>query len=82
MGALLNYLKKVGLVNADTVDEEQAARQLSESINEKMLAMARHHAGLSGGSRELRAELGAKRTEKIEALLAQALDATHSFHSR
>jgi hypothetical protein len=51
MGALLNYLKKAGLVNEDTVDEEQACRQLQESINEMMLATARHHAGSAATSR-------------------------------
>jgi hypothetical protein len=61
------------LVNSDTVDEEQAVRQLSESINEMMLATARHNAELSTSSRELRAELGARRQEKIDALLVQAV---------
>jgi len=36
MGALLNYLTKAELVTADTVDEEQAIRQLQTSINEMM----------------------------------------------
>jgi hypothetical protein len=59
MGALLDYLKKQGLVRSDTVDEEQACRQLEQSISEMMLATARHHAGSGGptSSRELRAEL-------------------------
>ena len=75
MGALLDYLKKQGLVRSDTVDEEQACRQLEQSISEMMLATARHHAGSGGptSSRELRAELGARRQEKIDALLVQAV---------
>jgi hypothetical protein len=72
MGALLNYLKKQGLVHSDTVDEEQACHELSESINEMMLAMSRHHAGLSSGSRELKAELGRVPDRADNALLVQA----------
>jgi hypothetical protein len=69
----MNYLKKAGLVAEDTVDEEQAARQLQESISEMMLAMSRHHAGSGAtSSRELRAEMCMRRQERIDALLVQA----------
>jgi hypothetical protein len=73
MGALMNYLIHAGLVTADTVDEEAAVRQLLASINEMLLAMSRHHAGLQPlPGRQLRQEVGASRMRKIQRLLDEA----------
>jgi hypothetical protein len=83
MGALLNYLIKSKLVTADTVDEEQAVRQLKASIKEMLVATARHHAGLQPlPGRQLRQELGASRMERIQELLSEARAAYPSLNAQ
>jgi hypothetical protein len=73
MGALLNYVTKAGLVNAGTVDEEQAVRQLQQSINEMVLGTSQHHAGLRPKPyRRIQSEIGAAKAEKIQALFVRA----------